>query len=61
MVVTEGGIIYPSAAAVTYEGDSGEEEMHIFFTMAWFDLGSWAWGHYVFEWGTKGVFAVSFF
>lgn len=60
LAATEGDITYPSAAAITYRGDSGEEEMHIFFTLAWFDLGSWAWGHYIFEWGTKGVFAVSF-
>lgn len=58
LIVTEGALSYPSVAAVTYAGDGGEEEMHLFFTMAWFDLGSWAWAHYIAEWGTKGVFTV---
>ena len=49
---------YPSAAAVTYTNEAGLEEMHMFFHMAWFDTGSWAWGHYVVEWATKGVFQV---
>lgn len=49
---------YPSAAAVTYKGPGGEEEMHVFFKLAWFDLGSWAWAHYITEWATKGIFQV---
>lgn len=48
-----------SVAAATYTGDDGEEEMHVFFAMGSFDVGSWAWAHYIAEWGTKGVFAVS--
>lgn len=32
--------------------------MHIFFGLAWFDMGSWGWGHYIAEWGTKGIFQV---
>lgn len=55
LTTTEG---YPSAGIMTYLGDDDLEEMHIFFSMAWFDLGSWAWMHYVNEWGTKGVFMV---
>lgn len=47
---------YPSVAAMTYVSTSGYEEMHVFFSMAWFDVGSWAWGHYFVEWGTKGIF-----
>lgn len=43
---------------MTYNGTGGLEEMHVFFALAWFDLGSWAWMHYVNEWGTKGVFMV---
>lgn len=43
---------------MTYNGVDGDEEMHVFFAMAWFDMGSWAWAHYIMEWGTKGVFAV---
>lgn len=59
LAVNESGIVYPSVAAMTYLGNEGEEEMHIFFTLAWFDIGSWAWAHYIAEWGTKGMFAVS--
>jgi len=47
-----------SSAAVVFTGDDGEEEMHLFFHLGWFDTGSWAWAHYVFEWATKGVFQV---
>lgn len=36
----------------------GLEEMHIFFEIAWFDKGSWAWGQYLAEWGTRGIFQV---
>eukprot|EP00904_Undaria_pinnatifida_P003100 jgi/Undpi1/12791/HiC_scaffold_7.g02458.m1 len=53
LTTTEG---YPSASIMTYLGDDGLEEMHVFFAMAWFDLGSWAWMHYINEWGTKGIF-----
>ena len=44
---------------MTYLGPDGLEEMHVFFALAWFDLGSWAWMHYINEWGTKGIFMVS--
>jgi len=37
-------------------GSAGYEEMHVFFSMGWFDVGSWAMLHYLVEWGTKGVF-----
>ncbi|CAM9244706.1 unnamed protein product [Choristocarpus tenellus] len=47
---------FPSAAMVEWIGMDGLEELYIFFTMAWFDMGSWAWSHFVTEWGTKGVF-----
>lgn len=50
---------YPSVAACTYRGVDGEEEMFLFFALAWFDEGSLAWAHYIAEWGTKGIFAVS--
>ena len=36
----------------------GLEELHIFFEIAWFDKGSWAWGQYLAEWGTRGIFQV---
>lgn len=36
----------------------GLEELHVFFELAWFDMGSWAWGHYLAEWGTRGIFQV---
>lgn len=49
---------YPSVAACSYHGVDGEEEMYLFFSLAWFDLGSWAWAHYIAEWGTKGIFTV---
>lgn len=59
LVVEENGVTYPSAAIVSWSGTDGLEEMHVFFAMAWFDVGSWAWAHYIAEWGTKGIFAVS--
>lgn len=37
---------------------SGLEELHVFFSIGWFDLGSWAWAHHIVEWATKGVFLV---
>lgn len=43
---------------LSYTGTDGHEELHIFFTMGWFDAGSWAWTHYVHEWATKGIFMV---
>ena len=48
----------PSAAAVVHTSDDGVEEMHLFFDLGWYDVGSWAWGHFAVEWGTKGVFQV---
>lgn len=46
-----------NAACLTYAAD-GVEEMHVFFAIAWFDAGSWAWAHYFHEWASKGVFMV---
>ncbi|CAM9564896.1 unnamed protein product, partial [Pylaiella littoralis] len=45
-----------NAAMLTYAGTDGHEELHVFFSMGWFDAGSWAWAHYVHEWATKGIF-----
>ncbi|CAN0098935.1 unnamed protein product, partial [Ectocarpus sp. 13 AM-2016] len=45
-----------SIAAVTFKGEDGSEEMHVFFAMAWFHMESWAWAHYIMEWATQGVF-----
>lgn len=59
-MATESGVDYPSVAIATYKGDGGDEEMHIFFGLAWWNLGSWPWAHYIVEWGTKGVFAVRY-
>lgn len=47
-----------NAAMLSYTGNDGHEELHVFFTMAWFDSESWAWAHYVHEWVTKGIFMV---
>lgn len=47
-----------NAAMLTYTGADGHEEMHVFFTMGWFDAGAWPWAHYLNEWATKGVFMV---
>lgn len=50
---------YPENVAITeYIGADGLEEMHVFIGLAWFDMGSWAWAHYIAEWGTKGIFQV---
>ena len=49
------GGIFENAAIMSYESDSGFSEMHVFFNLAWFDLGSLAWGHYLVEWATKGI------
>lgn len=48
-----------SVGIAVYTGADGLEEMHCFLGLGWFDTGSWAWGHYIAEWGTKGVFQVS--
>lgn len=51
------GVTNPeSAAIVEYIGTDGLEEMHVFISLAWFDTGSWAWGHFISEWGTRGIF-----
>lgn len=52
------GTLGPNVAIATYTGTDGLEEMHVFFSLAWFDMGSWAWGHFIVEWGTKGIFQV---
>ena len=46
---------FPNVAMMAYESDSGYEELHVFYNLAWFDIGSLAWGHYIVEWGTKGI------
>lgn len=43
---------------LSYTGEDGHEEMHVFFTMGWFDAGAWPWAHYLHEWATKGIFMV---
>ncbi|CAM9838625.1 unnamed protein product, partial [Discosporangium mesarthrocarpum] len=48
--------VLPSASLVEWIGDDGLEELHVFFSVAWFDMGSWAWTHYINEWATRGVF-----
>lgn len=56
-----GGFSFPesrSVAIAEYIGADGLEEMHVFAGLAWFDLGSWAWAHYIVEWGTRGIFQV---
>ncbi|CAM9564780.1 unnamed protein product [Pylaiella littoralis] len=45
-----------NAAMLSYAGTDGSEEMHVFFTLGWFDAGSWPWIHYLHEWATKGIF-----
>ena len=50
-----------NVAIAEYNGSGdllGLEELHVFFELAWFDMGSWAWGHYLAEWGTRGIFQV---
>ncbi|CAN0515034.1 unnamed protein product, partial [Ectocarpus sp. 12 AP-2014] len=37
---------FPSVAAMAYASDDGYEELHLFFSVAWFDTGSWAWAHF---------------
>ncbi len=48
-----------NAAIVEYVGADGLEEMHVFLGLAWFDQGSWAWAHFIVEWGTRGIFQVN--
>lgn len=48
-----------NAGIVEYIGADGLEEMHVFLGLAWFDQGSWAWAHFIAEWGTRGIFQVS--
>lgn len=48
-----------SVGIAEYIGPDGLEELHCFLGLGWFDTGSWAWGHYIAEWGTKGIFQVS--
>ena len=43
---------------LSYTGADGHEEMHVFYSMAWFDAGAWPWAHYLNEWATKGIFMV---
>eukprot|EP00903_Cladosiphon_okamuranus_P009435 g8995.t1 len=45
-----------NAAIVEYIGADGLEELHVFLGLAWFDQGSWAWAHFIAEWGTRGIF-----
>eukprot|EP00903_Cladosiphon_okamuranus_P012911 g12054.t1 len=45
-----------SVGIAEYIGADGLEELHCFLGLGWFDTGSWAWGHYIAEWGTKGIF-----
>ncbi|CAM9194686.1 unnamed protein product, partial [Choristocarpus tenellus] len=52
----DSGEAYPSAAAVEWIGSDGLEELHVFFSIAWFDMGSWAWANFFAEWATRGVF-----
>ena len=47
-----------NAGIVEYIGDDGLEEMHVFLGLGWFDQGSWAWAHFIAEWGTRGIFQV---
>ena len=47
-----------NAGIVEYIGADGLEEMHVFLGLAWFDQGSWAWAHFIAEWGTRGIFQV---
>lgn len=57
-VPADGAGSLPSLAAMVYASDDGFEELHLFFDVASYDVGSWAWGHFAVEWGTRGVFQV---
>ncbi|CAM9841874.1 unnamed protein product [Choristocarpus tenellus] len=46
----------PSVSAVQWIGNDGPEELHIFYSFAWFDMGSWAWANFFAEWATRGAF-----
>ncbi|CAM9308757.1 unnamed protein product [Choristocarpus tenellus] len=50
------GVNYPLVSAVEWIGEDGLEELHLWFAMGWFDMGSWGWGNYITDWGTKGIF-----
>eukprot|EP00904_Undaria_pinnatifida_P011670 jgi/Undpi1/7633/HiC_scaffold_23.g10106.m1 len=54
--VTIPGTLGPNAAIAQYIGADGLEELHVFIALAPLDMGSWAWAHYIADWGTKGVF-----
>lgn len=58
-LLTGASIDLSSVGIAVYTGADGLEEMHCFLGLGWFDTGSWAWGHYIAEWGTKGVFQVT--
>ncbi|CAM9973823.1 unnamed protein product, partial [Pylaiella littoralis] len=45
-----------SVGIAEYIGADGLEEMHVFLGLGWFDVSSWAWAHFIVEWGTKGIF-----
>ncbi|CAM9255227.1 unnamed protein product [Ectocarpus sp. 13 AM-2016] len=45
-----------NAAMLTYTGVDGNEELHVFFTISWFDADAWPWAHFYNEWATKGIF-----
>ncbi|CAM9641494.1 unnamed protein product, partial [Ectocarpus fasciculatus] len=45
-----------NAAMLSYTGADGHEELHVFFSMGWFDAGAWPWAHFFNEWATKGIF-----
>ncbi|CAM9255649.1 unnamed protein product, partial [Ectocarpus sp. 8 AP-2014] len=45
-----------NAAMLSYTGADGHEELHVFFTIGWFDAGAWPWAHFFNEWATKGIF-----
>eukprot|EP00903_Cladosiphon_okamuranus_P014195 g13189.t1 len=45
-----------NAAMLSYTGADGHEEMHVFFSMASFDVAGWPWAHYLHEWASKGIF-----
>ena len=36
------GDAFPNVAMMAYESDSGYEELHVFYNLAWFDIGSLA-------------------
>lgn len=59
--IIEGENSLANAAIAEYIGTgdlAGLEELHVFFDIAWFDMGSWGWAHFIAEWGTRGIFQV---